>query len=163
MKQLRCQRQQTLGKFPTFRDDYVPEGSLILMARFSADDMAKWRSQDFYQALPDALRKGDLPILVIQTSRPKAKVLAQQLQKADGVIAVCFNPGRDPMTGERFHSRVDQDGGWGVSSLCGVLGGGPGGSAVGAAVAKVAQAAPGPLWGDGCQRGDWGFARETRH
>ncbi|NJN22012.1 MAG: hypothetical protein HC812_13575 [Leptolyngbya sp. RL_3_1] len=92
-----------LGKFPVFRDDYVPEGALILMARFSADDMAKWRSQKFYQALPDTPAQGDLPILVIQTSRPKAKVLAQQLQKADGVVSVCFNPGRDPMTGEQFH------------------------------------------------------------
>jgi hypothetical protein len=92
-----------LGKFPAFRDDYVPEGALILMARFSADDMVKWRSQAFYQALSDVPAKGELPILVIQTSRPKAKVLAQQLQKADGVVAVCFNPGRDPMTGERFH------------------------------------------------------------
>ncbi len=92
-----------LGQFPTFRDDYVPEGSLILIARFSAADMVKWRSQDFYQALPDTPAIGDLPILVIQTSRPKAKVLAQQLKKASGVMSVCFNPGRDPMTGEDFH------------------------------------------------------------
>lgn len=92
-----------LGQSPIFRDDYVPEGSLILLARFSAEDMAQWRSQSFYQALPGAATKGELPILAIQTSRPKAKVLAQQLQKADGVVSVCFNPGRDPMTGERFH------------------------------------------------------------
>ena len=39
-----------------------------------------------------------MPVVLIQTSRPKAKVLIEQIQAAGGLKAICFNPGEDPFT-----------------------------------------------------------------
>lgn len=37
-----------------------------------------------------------LPVVLIQTSRPKAKALIEKLNAAGGVKAICLNPGEDP-------------------------------------------------------------------
>ncbi|MGB3671605.1 MAG: hypothetical protein WA984_15950 [Phormidesmis sp.] len=42
------------------------------------------------------------PILTIQTTRPKAKALLEQLREEGGIRAICFNPGSDPISGQVF-------------------------------------------------------------
>lgn len=107
-----------LVNFPVLRDDYVPEGAIIILTQF------EWQVLDTLRQDPaivfqsqgiDVHRNGgasapDLPVVLIQTSRPKAKTLIQQLQQAQGVQGVCFNPGSDPFSGEAFELGLLQTG-----------------------------------------------------
>ncbi|PSN78562.1 hypothetical protein C8B47_16310, partial [filamentous cyanobacterium CCP4] len=108
-----------LVNFPVLRDDYVPEGAIIILTQFQRrmlDDLRHDSAVAFQaQAWPKALNgtatnSPDLPVVLIQTSRPKAKTLIQQLQQAQGVQAVCFNPGSDPFSGEAFELGLLQTG-----------------------------------------------------
>ncbi|MEM6519465.1 MAG: hypothetical protein AAF722_09070 [Cyanobacteria bacterium P01_C01_bin.70] len=88
---------------PRFRDDYVPEGTMVLLTRLSKGTLEALRLSKQYQT--SAQSPSDLalmPVVAIQTSRPKAKKLAEQLQAAEGIEAICFNPGSDPMSGDRL-------------------------------------------------------------
>lgn len=86
--------------FPTLRDDYIPQGTLILLVEFALSELNYLRqnrpivyqsqSQADYGLAPT------LPAVIVQTSRPKAKTLVGQLQRAGGIQSVCFNFGRDP-------------------------------------------------------------------
>ncbi len=100
--------------FPVLRDDYVPEGALIWLTQFKRTwlEFAKLDPIVAYAdhadgPLPD---QPTLPVVVIQTSRPKAKTLIQHLQQAQGVQAVCFNPGSDPFSGIHFDLGLIQTG-----------------------------------------------------
>ncbi|MEO0532449.1 MAG: hypothetical protein AAF215_01105 [Cyanobacteria bacterium P01_A01_bin.123] len=107
--------------FPMLRDDYVPEGALIMLRSFSDSWLQYLRKSYtvYHQALSStatALTNGleppeqDLPIVVIQTSRPKALDLIENLKQADGITAVCFNWGTDPLTGEEYDLGLLQTG-----------------------------------------------------
>lgn len=103
-----CQELQEMAEelqdddFPVLRDDLVPEGSLRALSVIDWQTLENLRSTaTVYQAGEQAIPvKGDgLPIILIQTSQPKAKTLIQELQAAGGLKAICFNPGEDPFSG----------------------------------------------------------------
>jgi len=94
-------------------DDSVPEGSLIMLGSHKEKDIEPLRNHRriYYQSFlsaPETLpasknnSKVKWPILTIQTTRPKAKQLVEQLKKEGGIRAICFNPGSDPMSGQVF-------------------------------------------------------------
>jgi hypothetical protein len=102
------------GLLPALRDDYIPQGSIIALTRLEADWLS-WLQKDpaiTYQTRrqPLALQGSALPVVLIQTSRPKAKTLMGQLQEAQGVEAICFNPGGDPFRGHSFEVGLLQTG-----------------------------------------------------
>ncbi|MGB3200409.1 MAG: hypothetical protein WBA99_05880 [Nodosilinea sp.] len=108
-----------LINYPVLRDDYVPEGAMIILTQFqqrvlnvlSLDPNVTVQTKERQNALNGApADTPDLPVVLIQTSRPKAKALIQQLQQAQGVQAVCFNPGSDPFSGEAFELGLLQTG-----------------------------------------------------
>jgi hypothetical protein len=103
-----------LDNFPVLRDDYVPEGALILLTQFQRDwiNQLQHDSAVNYRPHPDITLPDQptLPVVLIQTSRPKAKGLIQQIQKAQGVQSVCFNSGSDPFSGEAFELGLLQTG-----------------------------------------------------
>ena len=104
-----------LPDFPVLRDDYVPEGAIIILTQFQRqmlntlrlDPAIAFQGQATPNGTADALA---LPVVLIQTSRPKAKKIIQQLQQAQGVKAVCFNPGNDPYSGDAFELGLMQTG-----------------------------------------------------
>ncbi|PZV16805.1 MAG: hypothetical protein DCF21_10080 [Leptolyngbya sp.] len=129
--------------FPVLRDDYVPEGAIIILTQYrrqllataGLDPLVTFQPQGTvfqkHASPADVLQTNafqtnafqtntfqtngaaeppDLPVVLIQTSRPKAKVLIQQLQAAQGVQAVCFNPGSDPFSGDAFELGLLQTG-----------------------------------------------------
>jgi len=97
--------------FPRFRDDYVPEGSIILLTRLPQASIRLIRKGKQYHAIAKQPANADMmPVVAIQTSRPKAQKLAAQLQAAGGIQAVCFNPGGDPMTGDTLQLGLLQTG-----------------------------------------------------
>lgn len=90
-------------ELPRFRDDYVPEGSMVLLTRLPQLTLEAIQQGKRYHAIAKAPLTADmLPVVAIQTSRPKAQKLATQLESARGVDAVCFNPGSDPMSGDQL-------------------------------------------------------------
>ena len=108
-----------LVNFPVLRDDYVPEGAIIILTQFQQQILNDLRHDSSVTFQPQARLKSlngvgadspDLPVVLIQTSRPKAKTLIQHLQQAQGVQAVCFNPGSDPFSGEAFELGLLQTG-----------------------------------------------------
>ncbi len=107
-----------LVNFPVLRDDYVPEGAIIILTQFQQqvlntlcqDPAIAVQSLEGKWTHNGTANSPDLPVVLIQTSRPKAKTLIQQLQQAQGVQAVCFNPGSDPFSGESFELGLLQTG-----------------------------------------------------
>ena len=99
---------------PRFRDDYVPEGAIVLLTRLPESLMGLLKTKPFYHAIADTPPKDAdsamLPVIAIQTSRPKAQTLAAQLQTAKGVQSICFSPGLDPMTGDGLQLGLMQTG-----------------------------------------------------
>jgi hypothetical protein len=104
----------SLAEFPILRDDYVPEGSLIVLTQFQRTwlDYLRKSPSVTYQPRKPGLDPAieNLPVVLIQTSRPKGKTLIQNLQQAQGVKAVCFNPGNDPFSGSGFQLGLLQTG-----------------------------------------------------
>jgi hypothetical protein len=57
---------------------------------------------EYYQS-QDVVNAGDgLPVVMIQTSRPKAKAMIESLRQSGGLKGICFNPGEDPLEGDRY-------------------------------------------------------------
>ncbi len=97
--------------FPMVRDDLVPENSFLSLG------VVPWEMLDFlragaeYHQSQEVTAAGDgLPVVMIQTSRPKAKALIQDLKDAGGLQAICFNPGEDPFGGDRYDLGLFQTG-----------------------------------------------------
>ena len=90
-------------------DDSVPEGSLIMIGSHLDKHLKPLRESDriYYQSFltpPEKTpgSKARWPILTIQTTRPKARLLLEQLQKEGGIQSICFNAGSDPTSGQVF-------------------------------------------------------------
>ncbi|MGK7894224.1 MAG: hypothetical protein AB4372_11505 [Xenococcus sp. (in: cyanobacteria)] len=90
------------------QDDFVPDGSLVTMGKIPWDLLGfiTVQKKTYYQALSEkenVHQQGEgLPSIIIQTSRPKAKVLIETIKEAGGLKAICFNPGNDPFSGENY-------------------------------------------------------------
>lgn len=103
-----------LADFPVLRDDYVPEGSLIVLTQFQRswlDYLRESSTVTYHTQLEGPSPPLDpLPVVLIQTSRPKGKTLIKHLEQAQGVKAVCFNQGNDPFSGLGFELGLIQTG-----------------------------------------------------
>jgi len=67
-------------------------------------------STQIYQASDGEIKEdGDgFPVILIQTSNPKAKTLIQELQDAGGVKGITFNPGEDPFAEQEYDLGIFQ-------------------------------------------------------
>jgi hypothetical protein len=85
------------------RDDLVPKDAFLSLGMIPWDSVELLRSGvDCYQS-QDVEEAGEgMPVVLIQTTRPKAKVLIEQIRTAGGLKGICFNPGEDPFEGERY-------------------------------------------------------------
>ncbi|XGW00098.1 MAG: hypothetical protein ACAF41_14325 [Leptolyngbya sp. BL-A-14] len=97
---------------PVVRDDLVPANSFLSLGVVPWDmlDVLRSGAAEHYQ-LQDVKAAGDgFPVVMIQTSRPKAKTLIEALKAAGGLQAICFNPGSDPFGSERYDLGLFQTG-----------------------------------------------------
>lgn len=85
------------------RDDLVPQDAFLSLG------MIPWESVEILHSSVDCYQSKDvtaagegMPIVLIQTTRPKAKVLIEQIQTDGGLKGICFNPGEDPEEGDRY-------------------------------------------------------------
>jgi hypothetical protein len=91
------------GDMPAIRDDLVPEHSFLSLGVVPWEMIERMRLQvDHYQSGQPTESGEGLPVILIQTSRPKAKAMIEEIQASGGVRGICFNPGADPFIGDRY-------------------------------------------------------------
>ncbi len=99
---------------PVLKDDLIPDGALILLTQVSPERVKQLQTTKVYhQALSkDKTRstKASWPVVIIQTSRPKAVALVERLESLGGIKAMCFNPGHDPFRQLTFQLGIWQTG-----------------------------------------------------
>ena len=99
---------------PVIQDDLIPDGALILLTKMSPERLKQLRSDNTkYQTLSKCKTdtgKVAWPVVVIQTSRPKATALVQRIERLGGIQAMCFNPGHDPFNQLTFQLGIWQTG-----------------------------------------------------
>ncbi|PAX52512.1 DUF6930 domain-containing protein [Brunnivagina elsteri] len=90
--------------FRSLRDDLIPEDSFLSLGVVSWEMLDYLRKGVTYQPVGEIIKPvGDgLPVILIQTSRPKAKTVIESIEKAEGLNAICFNPGADPFGAESY-------------------------------------------------------------
>ena len=95
--------EEDLSDFPPLRDDLIPEDSFLSLGVISWETLESLR-QGVQTHQPGEISKvGDgLPVILIQTSRPKAKTVIENIVAAGGLKSICFNPGTDPFDGDRY-------------------------------------------------------------
>lgn len=88
---------------PLLRDDLVPPNSFLSLGVVPWEILKDLEASASYYQSAQVHHSGDgLPIILIQTSRPKAKAMIETLKQAGGVTGIGFNPGEDPLGGNRF-------------------------------------------------------------
>lgn len=85
------------------RDDLIPQNSYLSLG------VVPWEMIEYLRAGVEHYQPGEvttagdgLPIVLVQTSRPKAKALIKDIQQSGGLKGVCFNPGEDPFESDRY-------------------------------------------------------------
>ncbi|MBK1989512.1 hypothetical protein A0J48_018560 [Sphaerospermopsis aphanizomenoides BCCUSP55] len=90
-------------EFRSLRDDLIPEDSFLSLGVISWEMLKSLRQQVNYHTEEEIIEAGDgLPVILIQTSRPKAKTVIESIEAAGGLKAICFNPGANPSDGEQY-------------------------------------------------------------
>ncbi|MCP2731978.1 DUF6930 domain-containing protein [Limnofasciculus baicalensis] len=84
-------------------DDLVPKDAFLSLGMIPWEIIESLRSGvDFYQSRDLEASGEGLPVVLIQTTRPKAKSVIEQLKIAGGIKGIGFTPGEDPSIGERY-------------------------------------------------------------
>ncbi|MDZ7961823.1 MAG: hypothetical protein RMY34_28770 [Aulosira sp. DedQUE10] len=89
--------------FRSLRDDLIPEDSFLSLGVVSWEMLEYLRQGVTYHPAGEIPQVGDgLPVILIQTSRPRAKTVIENLEAVGGLKAICFNPGADPFDGNNY-------------------------------------------------------------
>ncbi|GAB4301126.1 MAG: hypothetical protein Fur0025_41160 [Oscillatoriaceae cyanobacterium] len=94
---------------PLLLDDLVPANSFLSIGAIPWHTVELLRTGIPNHQEANVTTAGDgLPIVIIQTTRPKAKVMIEQLQQAGGIKGICFNLGEDPLEGSEHDLGIIQ-------------------------------------------------------
>lgn len=92
-----------LSILDSLRDDLIPEDSFLSLGVVSWEMLDYFHQRVKCQKAKPIKPKGDgLPVILIQTSRPKAKKIIESIEQAGGLKAICFNPGNNTINGESY-------------------------------------------------------------
>ncbi|MBD2103709.1 DUF6930 domain-containing protein [Leptolyngbya sp. FACHB-261] len=92
------------------REDLLPEDALIkldTLPRILVESLRQDRPVDSGTASNPVIEGDQLPVLLVQTSRPKALDLITQIKEAGGLKAIAFNPG-ESLLGDVYELGVIQ-------------------------------------------------------
>jgi len=95
------------------RDDLVPEGAQLGLGVLPWTTVEMLRRTGQWHPLPQSklVQRGEgLPVVIVRTSRSKAKQLIENLRGEGGPQGVCFNTGVDPFDGDRYDLEIVQTG-----------------------------------------------------
>jgi hypothetical protein len=85
------------------REDLIPNNSFISLGMMPWDRVEIIRRSVIYHQASEVKPIGEgLPIILIQTTRPRATEIIERIQNAGGLQGICFNPGEDPIRGDSF-------------------------------------------------------------
>lgn len=92
------------------RDDLIPQGTLVSLARIEQDIFLNYLQNKSLGHIPDQVfekiknksKKDFLPVILLQTTRPKAQVIIERLKDENGVLQITFNEGYDPYDDEEY-------------------------------------------------------------
>jgi hypothetical protein len=90
---------------PVLRNDLIPNDAFYSLGAMPWETFEVLRQvvQCHQPSSGEPNRSADgFPVILIQTSRPKAKALIEGLQAAGGLKSICFNPGEDPISGDQY-------------------------------------------------------------
>jgi hypothetical protein len=107
---------EEMGKHPFFEEDEDEDESSVLKEDLVPDNahlslgMVPWNLLEQIRERPNlyhqsrSVKNGGegFPVVMIQTSRPKAKDIIEKIQQAGGLEAIGFNPGEDPLEDTRY-------------------------------------------------------------
>lgn len=84
---------------PQIRDNLVPDDALVSLKVVPWEAIVRLRDnpKKHYHGRSIDTDGEPLPVVVVQTSRPKAKDLIARLENAGGLDGIGFNPGVDPL------------------------------------------------------------------
>ena len=89
--------------FEALRDDLIPEDAFMSLGVLPWETLDYLRQAPNHQAAGEFEQVGDgLPVIVIQTSRPKAKGIIENIQAAGGLNAICFHTVTDPVDDDLY-------------------------------------------------------------
>jgi hypothetical protein len=89
--------------FRSLRDDLIPEDSFLSLGVVSWEMLEYLRKGIKYHQTGEITQAGEgLPVILIQTSRPKAKTVIENIEQAGGLKSICFNPGADPFDRKHY-------------------------------------------------------------
>ncbi len=78
------------------QDDLIPDDSYVSLGVMPWEQVATIRLKAAYHQNSDVQPVGEgLPIILVQTTRPKAAEMIQRIQQAGGLQGICFNAGED--------------------------------------------------------------------
>ena len=87
----------------SLHDDLIPANSFLSLGAVPWDVVELLRADVKYHQPGKASTVGDeLPVILIQTTRPKAQLAIQTIQEAGGLTGIAFNPGEDPLGEARY-------------------------------------------------------------
>jgi hypothetical protein len=88
---------------PPIHEDLIPDNAFLSLGVMPWEMVKQVRSQVKHHQPATATEKGEgLPMILVQTSQQKGKVLIDTLKAVGGLRGICFNPGSDSMTDERY-------------------------------------------------------------
>ncbi|KYC40622.1 hypothetical protein WA1_26265 [Scytonema hofmannii PCC 7110] len=94
---------EDMSLFQSLRDDVIPEDSFVSLSVVSWEIFDDLRKGSNYHKVAEMTQAGDgLPVILIQTSRPKAKTLIENIEQAGGLRGIGFNPGADPLDDQDY-------------------------------------------------------------
>lgn len=93
----------------SIRDDLIPENAFLSLGMIPWPIIKQLQKhpKTYYQASESASHhltpEGEgMPVILVQTSRPKAKEMIQTLKASGGLKGICFNPGEDPFSDTHY-------------------------------------------------------------
>ena len=87
----------------SLRDDLIPEDSFLSLGIISWEMLEYLQETSKYHKIGEVAQAGEgLPVILVQTSRPKAKNIIECIKQDGGLSAICFNPGADPFDGTHY-------------------------------------------------------------
>ncbi|AFY59202.1 hypothetical protein Riv7116_6889 [Rivularia sp. PCC 7116] len=87
----------------SLRDDLIPQESFLSLGMISWEMLEYLEETSKYHKVAEIAQVGEgLPVILVQTSRPKAKIIIESIQKDGGLSGICFNPGTNPFDGTYY-------------------------------------------------------------
>ncbi|BAQ62038.1 hypothetical protein GM3708_2444 [Geminocystis sp. NIES-3708] len=88
---------------PEINDTLIPEGTLVSFSKMEASLFNSLQGNSSsniplktFEKIKNKASKSFFPVIILQTTRPKAQTIIEELIEEDGVLNVTFNEGYDP-------------------------------------------------------------------